>query len=243
MTNKTNESSGRRKLLKTAAASSGMAVVATALPTNWTKPVVDSILLPAHAQTSAVIGGVYTAAAVGITLSPKKMKTGVQYALLDTLISPANAQVVFDGSKPDSHIVRGLCGVDANTDDDGDGDDTIPLSSPATITFRVNANDSVDVAVTADSISDDDTDPNCSGATTIISGTMIQDVTVQLDADEFIALTNMVATATEISGDWSTVFTSDDDDRGDAAFSDCGASFTAPLGGSFPATQLCTDDA
>ena len=228
MTNKTNENNSRRKLLKTAAASSGLAVAATALPVTWTKPVVDSILLPAHAQTSgAVVGGVYTAATVGITFKSNSNKTGVQYALLDSLISPVNAQVVFDGQKPDSHIVRGLCGN--NDDEGGEGN----VDGTVVLIFRVNANDIVDVAVTLESGAKDDSETNCAGATTIISGVTIQDVTVQLDDDEFIALTNMVANATEITGDWSTVYDGVDDST------NCGATFTAPLSGAFPVTIDC----
>jgi hypothetical protein len=43
----------RRKLLKSLAAGSGAIVAGKSLPENWTKPVVDSVMLPAHAQTSA----------------------------------------------------------------------------------------------------------------------------------------------------------------------------------------------
>lgn len=47
------QSEKRRDVLKKAAAVGGVAVVAKAAPGSWTKPVVDSVLLPAHAQTSA----------------------------------------------------------------------------------------------------------------------------------------------------------------------------------------------
>lgn len=42
----------RRKLLKTIMSGGGAIVAAKSLPENWTKPVVDSVMLPAHAQTS-----------------------------------------------------------------------------------------------------------------------------------------------------------------------------------------------
>jgi len=51
MTDKTSIES-RRKLLKSIAAGSGVIVAGKSLPENWTKPVVDSVLLPVHAQTS-----------------------------------------------------------------------------------------------------------------------------------------------------------------------------------------------
>lgn len=49
--NKSSEN--RRKLLKSIAAGSGAIIAGKSLPENWTKPAVDSVLLPAHAQTSA----------------------------------------------------------------------------------------------------------------------------------------------------------------------------------------------
>ena len=48
--NQSNES--RRKLLKSIAAGGGAIVAGKSLPDKWTAPVVDSVLLPAHAQTS-----------------------------------------------------------------------------------------------------------------------------------------------------------------------------------------------
>jgi len=42
----------RRKLLKSIAAGSGAIVAGKSLPENWTRPVVDSVMLPAHAQTT-----------------------------------------------------------------------------------------------------------------------------------------------------------------------------------------------
>ena len=47
---KSNES--RRKLLKSIAAGSGAIVAGKSLPESWSRPVVDSVMLPVHAQTS-----------------------------------------------------------------------------------------------------------------------------------------------------------------------------------------------
>ena len=52
MTDK-KSSESRRKLLKSIAAGSGAIVAGKTLPESWSRPVVDSVLLPAHAQTSA----------------------------------------------------------------------------------------------------------------------------------------------------------------------------------------------
>ena len=51
MTNK-KSSESRRKLLKSITAGSGAIVAGKSLPESWSRPVVDSVMLPAHAQTS-----------------------------------------------------------------------------------------------------------------------------------------------------------------------------------------------
>ena len=42
----------RRKLLKSIAAGSGAVVVGKSLPETWSKPVINSVVLPAHAETT-----------------------------------------------------------------------------------------------------------------------------------------------------------------------------------------------
>lgn len=54
MTDK-ESSESRRKLLKTIAAGGGAVIAGKSLPESWSRPVVDSVILPAHAQTSARI--------------------------------------------------------------------------------------------------------------------------------------------------------------------------------------------
>ena len=51
MTDKKSNDS-RRKLLKSIAAGSGAIVAGQSLPESWSKPVIDSVILPAHAQTT-----------------------------------------------------------------------------------------------------------------------------------------------------------------------------------------------
>ena len=53
MTDK-KSSESRRKLLKSIAAGSGAIVAGKSLPESWSKPVVDSVMLPVHAQTSII---------------------------------------------------------------------------------------------------------------------------------------------------------------------------------------------
>jgi len=52
MSDENMSNNNRRKLLKTIAAGSGAVVAGKGLPESWSRPVVDSVLLPAHAQTS-----------------------------------------------------------------------------------------------------------------------------------------------------------------------------------------------
>lgn len=42
----------RRKLLRTIAAGSGAVIAGKSLPESWSRPVVDSVMLPAHAETT-----------------------------------------------------------------------------------------------------------------------------------------------------------------------------------------------
>lgn len=53
MTDKKKTAENRRKLLKTVAAGGGAIIAGKTLPDSWSRPVVDSILLPVHAQTSS----------------------------------------------------------------------------------------------------------------------------------------------------------------------------------------------
>jgi hypothetical protein len=56
----------RRKLLKSIAAGSGAIVAGKSLPESWSRPVVDSVMLPAHAQTSCqAVDDEFTIVSVG----------------------------------------------------------------------------------------------------------------------------------------------------------------------------------
>ena len=52
MTDSKKNTENRRKLLKSVAAGGGAIIAGRTLPEKWSKPAVDAVLLPAHAQTS-----------------------------------------------------------------------------------------------------------------------------------------------------------------------------------------------
>jgi hypothetical protein len=47
------QSQSRRPFIKSALSLTALPIAATMLPTKWSKPIVNSVVLPAHAQTSA----------------------------------------------------------------------------------------------------------------------------------------------------------------------------------------------
>lgn len=53
MKNSHTEASGRRRILKSIAAGGSAVLAGKTLPQAWYQPVVESVILPAHAQTSA----------------------------------------------------------------------------------------------------------------------------------------------------------------------------------------------
>lgn len=88
----------RRQLLKASLAGTGALVAGKSLPDQWSRPLVESVVLPAHAQTSlAGVGG-------GLLLSLMNVKT--DDSIFDSLIPTAHA-----GGIPDSEsMVTGeLC--------------------------------------------------------------------------------------------------------------------------------------
>ncbi|MGV6826077.1 MAG: hypothetical protein ACWA5Q_03795 [bacterium] len=81
-----NKSEKRRKLLKSLAAGSGAVIAGKSLPDQWTRPVVDSVLLPSHAQTS---GGPF--GGNNIVVLGKLDSDNMLAKALDAVISPARA--------------------------------------------------------------------------------------------------------------------------------------------------------
>jgi len=77
----------RRILLKGLAGSGATAAAIKMLPATWTRPVVDSVTLPAHAATSVTLNGDFSGSA------PAQI-AGVDNRLIDAFISSAVANNV-----------------------------------------------------------------------------------------------------------------------------------------------------
>jgi hypothetical protein len=87
----------RRNLLKSIAAGSGAVIAGKSLPESWSKPVVDSVMLPAHAQTSMLY--YYernTQQTVAIWLEKLNSDRNLLTEVMDTVVSRAEAQPGFN---------------------------------------------------------------------------------------------------------------------------------------------------
>lgn len=106
----------RRSLFKSLAAGGGALITAKSLPGAWVKPVVDAVLLPAHAATSSMYLPSAGAAAIVLT----RNETGRRFAgLLDELVPTAEAiindTIIYvcvepsvDGAKADVTVYEGI---------------------------------------------------------------------------------------------------------------------------------------
>lgn len=93
----------RRRLLKSIAGAGGVYAAGKMLPEQWTKPVVDAVSLPAHAQTSGPFFGV-------IPLPPEEASAPA--GLLDLIFPKAYAQE----AGREAHICVVPSGSDAMVD-------------------------------------------------------------------------------------------------------------------------------
>lgn len=85
----------RRKLLKSLAAGSGAVIAGKSLPDEWKQPIVDSVMLPAHAQTSVRTYFLFEELAM---VSDQIEEKTILALSMDKLLAPANAgSPEFDG--------------------------------------------------------------------------------------------------------------------------------------------------
>ena len=96
MTDK-KSSESRRNLLKSIAAGSGVIVAGKSLPESWSRPVVDSIMLPVHGQTSPMpyAGTIGNSSVTQLDRSISHLIVTAPTNLLDFLVPPAHALQLF----------------------------------------------------------------------------------------------------------------------------------------------------
>lgn len=94
-------SPARRRLLKALVGAGGVMGTAALLPEKWSRPLVNRLMVPAHAQATAVT---YAGGSSGPGPAPRE---GLGNRLLDTLIPPANAQVQNGTQSPITVCISG----------------------------------------------------------------------------------------------------------------------------------------
>lgn len=153
----------RRKALKSMLAASGVVAGSQALSSEWTRPLVESVVLPAHAQTSDT-ASTYDSGLVGVGL----LSTHPWYAksnLLDSLISPAQAGSYSIG------VRNSTCGSGQDIATDGGG---------YRVMFKVDGSN-VDVCVSSEGNIYESYQRCTQQVTATLSGQNISDVIVVMD--------------------------------------------------------------
>lgn len=214
----TTTNKSRRTLLKSIAAGGGAVVAGKSLPDTWKKPVIDSVMLPAHAQTSGeFFSGLYSTQNSFITRadgtgsgSPAQVAKGLGRRLLDWVVPAAHAD----------HVLAAICANEYNL-----VFEIPPGSGTRTVQICV------------------DTSQSRTSATTSITGNSLSNVTIPLlestgggceFSDEELVLTNMTVGSNGVSGNLQAV-----EDGDEIA---CNNSFLAePTAGSFSCSETCFD--
>ena len=86
----------RRKLLKSIASGSGVIAAGKSLPESWSRPFVNSVILPAHAQTS---GAAFTALGIAEAIDENEiLDLLVPSAQAGGAVAPSNKNICFNTS-------------------------------------------------------------------------------------------------------------------------------------------------
>lgn len=108
--NKTEKNTARRRLLKSVVAGGGVLATGKLLPENWARPVVRSVILPAHAQTSPVsFDGLFDTG--DLITDAGGPQPG---SILDMFVSPAHASHLSLSCNGVSRIQINVSGSNAN---------------------------------------------------------------------------------------------------------------------------------
>lgn len=135
-------STQRRRLLKNLASGAGAATVAQSLPEDWTRPVVDSVLLPAHATAT---GGITLAAQ--ITYSDSSFDPGTYNGISGS--EATRTYTVFVDPPQAIPVTLVVTGIEADRGDtdtgvDGDAVRTVSGVTDPAGTFSFTSNDQDD---------------------------------------------------------------------------------------------------
>ncbi len=87
-------SPARRRLLRVLAGAGGVVATGALLPEKWTQPLVNRVLVPAHAQATAMS---YSGGSSGPGPAPRE---GLGHRILNAVIPPANAGEPINGDQP-----------------------------------------------------------------------------------------------------------------------------------------------
>ena len=97
-------SDSRRKLLKSIAAGSGAVIAGKNLPDSWKRPVVDSVMLPVHAQTSpacnTALAGTYQGTGTGTILRCDDVQYDINPPIEIVIGADCSVSVTFTGNRP-----------------------------------------------------------------------------------------------------------------------------------------------
>ncbi len=88
-----NTNSQRRQALKKILAGSSIVGASTVVPNQWVKPVVNAVVLPAHAQASPVLpNAIWSGGSNNMTSLERRSEEGLVQRVLDQIVPAAQAQ-------------------------------------------------------------------------------------------------------------------------------------------------------
>ena len=222
--NVASQQDSRRQAMKKLLAAGGVVAGSQMVSSEWTRPVVESVVLPAHAITSQIEGS-FTTGRVVTAMNRQPQDNN----LLATLIPSAHAD--------DDDVGESICGASTTN-----GIMTGPGAYQ--VMFKISGSN---VDVCASSLGRIDKQDCTESATTTISGNNIADVQFLMDVtldpptdQEFIQLTNMTVNAagSQVTGQLQIV-SADPTDTNDICIENFAADITATP---YACNLVCADN-